>query len=216
MKDDDLRDGDEANAAFEFGEDWFSGNIPTLNKHLTRLVGRDEVCILEIGSWEGRSATWMLQALLTGKNCVLHCIDSWETDDDGIAEGRFDRNLAKVLRKAQSSVIKHKGRSLDVLRMFRNTSIDLVYVDGSHLAGDVLTDMVLSWPLIRAGGLMVCDDYLLEKGMEYHDGFDRYPISPVPKGPRVAIDAFLACFEGQYTLLHKNWQIIIEKEQHSV
>jgi hypothetical protein len=32
--------------------------------------------------------------------------------------------------------------------------------DGSHRARDVLEDAVLSWPLLKVGGIMLFDDYL--------------------------------------------------------
>ena len=36
---------------------------------------------------------------------------------------------------------------------------DLVYIDGSHSAKDVLLDSLLAWRLLRPGGAMIWDDY---------------------------------------------------------
>jgi len=36
---------------------------------------------------------------------------------------------------------------------------DLAFIDGSHVARDVLTDALLLWPYIKPGGYMVFDDY---------------------------------------------------------
>ena len=36
---------------------------------------------------------------------------------------------------------------------------DLIYIDGSHSAKDVLLDSLLAWRLLRPGGAMVWDDY---------------------------------------------------------
>ncbi len=36
---------------------------------------------------------------------------------------------------------------------------DVVYVDASHMAGDVLSDAVLAWKLLAPGGIMIFDDY---------------------------------------------------------
>lgn len=36
---------------------------------------------------------------------------------------------------------------------------DLVYIDGSHLRLDVLSDASMAWRLLREGGVMVFDDY---------------------------------------------------------
>ena len=37
---------------------------------------------------------------------------------------------------------------------------DLIYIDGSHLAKDVLSDAILSWKLLKPSGVMIFDDYL--------------------------------------------------------
>jgi predicted O-methyltransferase YrrM len=37
---------------------------------------------------------------------------------------------------------------------------DLIYVDGSHQASDVLTDSIITFQLLRVGGVMTFDDYV--------------------------------------------------------
>ena len=41
-----------------------------------------------------------------------------------------------------------------------NGAIDFIYVDGSHQAHDVLCDAILSFKLLRVGGIVCFDDYL--------------------------------------------------------
>lgn len=36
---------------------------------------------------------------------------------------------------------------------------DLIYIDGSHMRLDVLTDAVMAWQLLRVHGILVFDDY---------------------------------------------------------
>jgi len=65
-------------------------------------------------------------------------------------------------------------------------TIDLVYIDGSHQAPDVLSDAVLGFQLLKVGGLMIFDDYL------WHIE------SPTAKDPlnmpKPGIDAFMNVF----------------------
>src|SRR5262245_48354584 len=57
-----------------FDFDWFSRNIPSFEKHLAHLRGIP--CrALEIGTHEGRSATWMLENILTHPEARIDCID---------------------------------------------------------------------------------------------------------------------------------------------
>ena len=37
---------------------------------------------------------------------------------------------------------------------------DVIYVDGSHFADDVLTDGINAWRLLKQGGIMIFDDLL--------------------------------------------------------
>jgi cephalosporin hydroxylase len=198
---------------YRFDDDWFSTNIPVLAEHFGKLAGQENLKMIEVGSWEGRSAVWFLETILTDPSGELHCIDPWAAPTCGVerAEANFDRNMMLARRHGGARVIKHKRASAEVLPTFARSSANIVYVDGCHLAKDVLTDIVLAWPILAAGGILVCDDYELEQGMEFHDGFDSYPIDPPPKGPKVAVDAFLSCFEHKYRILFKGWQVLIEK-----
>jgi len=59
---------------------------------------------------------------------------------------------------------------------------DLIYVDGSHQASDVLADAVLSFHLLKNNGVIIFDDYL------WYENFS-YGIDPI-RSPKIAIDAF--------------------------
>jgi hypothetical protein len=76
---------------------------------------------------------------------------------------------------------------------------DFIYIDGSHLAPDVLADAVLGWLLLKSGGIMIFDDF-------------RWDRMPRPEQcPGIAIEGFLRCHSGWYDLLHVDWQVAIRK-----
>src|SRR5579864_5528568 len=145
-----------------FTQDWFTSNIPNWTSLLAELRGQPGVRALEVGSFEGRSACWLLENILTGPGARLDCVDNFtaavEKNIGFQAEGirdRFDANIAPWLER----VTVHAGNSGDVLRGLTDT-YDFIYIDGSHLAPDVLLDAVLSWRLLKAGGIMIFDDFL--------------------------------------------------------
>lgn len=195
--------------SFEFW--WFPENDPALQAHLGKFNGQPDICGVEIGSWEGRSACWILSNVIDGPNGKLHCVDPWGAPIGKVVEARFDSNTAIAQRSSRGRIFKHKGFSEDILPTMPANDMHFAYVDGSHVAADVLSDMVLAWRLLRAGGIMICDDYELTKGVEFHDGFQTYPEVPPLERPKMAIDAFMACYQGRYNLLHKGWQVILEK-----
>src|SRR6266851_288633 len=138
---------------YEFTVDWFT---PHWHNWLIITEGRRISKILEIGSFEGRSACAMIDHF--GKSAPLHvfCIDDWGAGfEHGIydmtaVEQRFDRNLGRAVAAAPSSVNlhKYKGKSMQhlsaLLHYGHGQSFDLVFIDGSHKAADVLADLVMS------------------------------------------------------------------------
>lgn len=104
-------------------------------------------------------------------------------------ERRFHHNTTLAVERAPHHVhfVVHKGRSDEMLAQLlvqgARGYFDLVYIDGSHEAPDVLADAVLAFRLLRTGGVMIFDDYLWAEALP--GGVD--PI----RCPKPAIDAFL-------------------------
>ncbi len=203
-----LADGDDR-ADFRYQFDWFTWHIPHWTRLFADWAGRAPLRCVEIGSWEGRSAVWLLENLLDAEGSVLHCIDPWDCPIGEAVERRFDHNTA--LARSRGTLVKHRRSSTEVLPELAAGSFDLIYVDGAHAAPDVLTDLVLSWRLLAVGGRMICDDYPLETGIAFDGGEVSFPPVPPLERPKPAIDAFLECFAGRYRLLHKEWQVWLEK-----
>jgi predicted O-methyltransferase YrrM len=80
---------------------------------------------------------------------------------------------------------------------------DFIYVDGSHYAGDALTDILYAWHLLKYNGLMIMDDYVWGKEQD-------------TQVTRMAIDSFLKCFRGEYEVLARSAQCVIKKSRLSV
>lgn len=187
--------------------DWTSAYTERWSDVLASLIGRPNLRALEIGAYEGRTTRWLLDHVLTHHTALLHVID-WFRGSPELAPingldlfRRFHANVGDALDRVQV----HCGRSEDVLRedfgLADFGSLDLAYVDGSHDAPDVLSDVVLVWPLLKPGAFLIFDDYGFR-----HTEPDGRVIQPKP-----AIDAFLALYEGRYELVEHGWQVILRK-----
>ena len=179
---------------------WIDQHISIFKKFLKKFEGQSKLNFLEIGSYEGRSSIWLIENYLLSNNSKLVCIDSFSRTyeyrkDFPEYESRFDDNTRKYINK----IIKYKGLSGDLLRNFHEKHFDFIYIDGSHKALDLVQDAVLSFPLLKTGGILAFDDYKLEKGIESTEY------------PRIAIDAFLKIYNKHIALLHKDQQVWIEK-----
>lgn len=193
---------------FVFSQDWFSINLPVWEHFLARFRHMPDLRVLEIGSWEGRSTCWLIEHILTHPSARITCVDPFEgsvehqvicTEADlQTIEQRFDFNIAKT--GAPEKVRKVVGASQLVLRSLIPDSFHLAYIDGSHIASDVLEDAILTWRLVKVGGVIIFDDY----GYMFPPGIAEDP-------PRIAIDAFLKIFEKKVKVMHQGYQVLLEK-----
>ena len=178
---------------YVFSSDWFSDRIPLWQDVLADYKGKPDMSYLEIGTFEGRSFFWMLDNILTHPSCRATGIDVFPLD----LRQRFDANLATSGDAQRVTTIN--APSQIALRTLPMASYDIIYVDGSHAAKDVLADAVLAWPLLRNGGLLILDDY------------DWQLDWPLEFRPRAAIDAFLTVYRNDFEVVDLSQQAIVRK-----
>jgi tetratricopeptide (TPR) repeat protein len=191
---------------YRFTHDWFSRNIPLLAEHISVFTNLPNLHFLEVGSWEGRSTCWFLEKILTHVSAQITCIDTFEGEgylnlEQNIlqnVEDRFDWNIAQT--GMTHKVQKRIGRSQSVLRNLPLHTYDSLYIDGSHLALDALSDAVIGWDLVKKEGLIVFDDY------------DKvFPDHPT-QNTHLAVDAFMTCFAPSIEIVHQSHQVILRKK----
>lgn len=192
--------------SYEFTQHWFQWGEQVWPQLIPYMAGR-KGC-LEIGSFEGRATVWMAENILEGQSYIT-CIDTWQGGEEhadldmGSVEKRFDHNMNVLKAKYPNLYIdKMKFKSTKALAHLldrRISTYDFIYVDGSHVAQDVLTDACMAWPLLNKGGLMVFDDYLWGN-----------PANPL-HNPKMAIDAFVTMFGEQIQVMHVGYQFVVRK-----
>jgi hypothetical protein len=187
--------------------DWFSNNEKPWSEWLNHFKGQPKLRFLEIGSYEGRATRWLLDNILTHKTARIYCVDTLEGSQEHKEDQVNMRNVRKIffhniaphrtkvkvfLKTSQEAIRQHP-------KAFKVDFFDFIYIDGSHVACDVLEDAVLAFRLLKKNGIMIFDDY------EWHRYDD-------PKlNPKLAIDAWLTCFAGQYEIIHQGYQFSIRK-----
>ena len=175
---------------YNFTNTWFIEGIAVKNCSflLSNFPPRK---ILEIGSFEGQSTCFFIEQVGQFGNLTIDCIDTWEggaehkavDTDMSAVEQRFHNNVEFAVSKVKHKVIVNpiKGYSEDALVKLitsgAHNSYDFVYIDGSHFAPDVLSDLVLSFVLTKERGIVLCDDYYWGAGT-------------LSENPKIAIDSF--------------------------
>lgn len=186
--------------------DWTSHHI---KRWETLLADKADAAahILEVGSFEGRSALFFLQFMPRSR---ITCVDTFGGSIEHLTPGsqhaanmaeveaRFDENMKPFAARVE----KRKGASIAILSELRAQEriFDIIYVDGDHRAASVFTDARLSWDLLDHGGVLILDDYRWEPG------------NPVTERPAAGIEAFLREIEGDFDLMHRGEQVIIRKK----
>lgn len=176
-----------------FSTDWFVHRIPQWREHLIPALQGKPVRWLELGSYEGRSALWTLEHILTHQDSKLICVDIWT---NLAVSDRFDSNI--LGSPYSDKVTKIRSRCFEALRQIEGP-LDCVYVDADHQAKAALQDAAMVWPLIKKGGFLIWDDYLWTQP------------DPEKLPPKPGIDAFLEFWRGEYSVVHHGYQVIIAK-----
>jgi hypothetical protein len=129
------------------GEDWFS--YPQLYKRIVD-NSQDGSHVVEVGSWKGRSAAFMsVEIINSNKKIKFDCVDTWkgsiehETYDVITEEKLYDVFLSNI------EPVKHiinpiRMTSIEASKLYKDNSLDFVFIDASHEYEDVKAD-ILSW-----------------------------------------------------------------------
>lgn len=148
------------NAAPCYTQDWFTNRIPFMGSVLAPFKGLP--CrALEIGSYEGRSAVWLFETILTNPKCSLVSVDAREFHQGPDLK---DSHTSEVHQRFKSNVSPYADRIIEVIGDSRVVvpklvgPFDFAYVDGRHAYTHVLFDAVHAWDLVKPGGIIIFDD----------------------------------------------------------
>ena len=173
-----------------------------------------KIKILEIGVYEGESTKWFLSNFMTHKDSVLYAVDSFE----GSPEYNRNHFISTVKQKFLKSIKStKKEKHVKIMEMYSYNALieliskndgklmfDIIYIDASHEAKDVISDAILSWNILNIGGVVIFDDYKWNLLLQE---FSK---------PKIAVDSFLEIMKPTINILHKGYQVIIEKKKLDV
>lgn len=199
----------------KYTNDWFTPNIPFWEKYLVGFINQP-IQALEIGCFEGRATVWLLENILTHDNSRIITVDTFEGGEEHKDDGPAKVDMEAVLKRYLNNIKPYKKRVFtNICTSFaylvgankeqmmggdEEPPFSIIYIDGSHRAEHVIEDAVLSWHLLKKGGVMIFDDYK----------WNQYPNQP-ERLPKTAIQSFTQCYQGQYKILHIDWQVILQK-----
>lgn len=181
-------------------------DIPTGSRNIFENVlelfrDKQNLIILEVGVFVGRSIIEILKKLPNG---FAFAVDNWSLSKkecyyENDIKTEFLKNIKE--EKVEERIKLLEGDSFKILLNLHKSGLlfDFIYVDGSHISIDCYSDIIISWNMIKKGGVLAIDDY--EWNLE-GDKFERC---------KESIDHFLNKIEGEYTMLNKGYRIFLLK-----
>jgi len=186
-----------------FSQLWFNNAAPIYGRILSEFSDKDNLHFLEIGCFEGLSTTFFLKNFLTKPNSDITVVDSFigGREHDWLDLSKLINTFKENTKFAEEKVKIFQGLSSDVLLNpdVRKVQYDFIHIDGGHESREVIEDAVLSFPLLKEGGIMIFDDYLWETHL---------PEFLIPKH---SIDSFLCSHQLYLEIIQREYQVAIRK-----
>ena len=223
---------------YKFTQDWFSHNIPVWEQLKGLLPQGQKRSFLEIGSFEGRSAVWIIENMMNPGDWI-DCVDTWEGSEEhkngelSGAEDRFIYNIDVALGGAEveerdaerkfpypthtryASPAPNEGGRKKVYR-YECTSTQYL---GSKLGG---YDNKNLFNFIYIDGSHTAKDVLTDACMAWpllkQGGlmvFDDYlwgESRDILHRPRLAVDFFVNIFAESLDIVHIGHQFVVRKK----
>ena len=151
---------------------WFT--FPKLYSHMVECY--DNARFVEVGTWQGSSAAYMaVEIINSGKNIQFDVYDIWgRYSIDGLNTKnpeKYPDDFVEKLFRANINPVKHvvNARKLDSVsasKLYKDESLDFVFIDADHTYEAVLNDIHHWFPKVKRGGHMGGHDYFNDPGVQ--------------------------------------------------
>ena len=220
---------------YQYTKDWFNW-APAVWEQLVPMLP-ERKAFLEIGSFEGRSAVWMLENMM-GPGDWIDCVDTWEGGEEHKADGedmmsveaRFDHNIIKALdcKSAQHrsregswghTRFASPGPDAENNRVYKykSTSTEFLgrklahWFDGKNVYDFIYIDGSHTAPDVLTDACMAWP-LLKPKGLMVFDDYLWGNPRDALHRPKIAIDAFTNIFGETAEIVHVGYQLVVRKK----
>ncbi len=125
--------------------------------------------VVEIGSWQGRSTSFLARAVENSKNGKFYAIDHFNGNvgkekcyvvnnkDLSDLKENFISNINKIGLSNSVNLLDMPNEEAEVI--IRDIKIRFLFIDGDHTEEGVEKDIALFFPKLMAGSIVVFDDF---------------------------------------------------------
>jgi len=123
-------------------------------------IARDGAIFVELGLWNGRSFVYLAEAIKkSGKKIDLHGVDNFQTPP-------LEQFMLNLLDCGVLNATVTKSDSAEAAKLYKDKSVDFVFIDADHSYQAVKKDIFAWLPKIRKGGFIGGHD--IQRTVVYH------------------------------------------------
>lgn len=146
---------------------WLTDNEGELLYNLAKSCASDG-CIVEIGSWKGRSTIWLAMGSKRGCGVKVYAIDphigSSEHTKEGARVYTFDEFMKNIKGAGCDDAIVPIVKSSEAASKSFDKPVGLVFIDGAHEYEPAKMDFELWFPKVVEGGIIALHDTIIWNG----------------------------------------------------
>ena len=140
--------------------------LKLLLKYSVEANGNKPITILEIGSFMGLSAKYMVREIESmgpiSKGLKIHSVDLMRGYYEELSTMQYSNQAFHLIyntenERLKNKIILHAGKSTEILPSLC-LKANFCYIDGEHTSGGVYADLALSLGQITYTGLLLVDD----------------------------------------------------------
>jgi hypothetical protein len=147
----------------------FSGDIVNFYKIIVEQAQPNQHFV-EVGSFKGKSTAFMAVEILNSKKQIkFDCVDTWQgspqlqlgakfQDSDVVNNTLYEKFLYNI-RPVKKLVNPIRSTSVDAAKLYKDNSLDFVFIDAEHSYESVREDIDAWLPKIKKGGIISGHDY---------------------------------------------------------
>lgn len=162
---------------FKLKNNFIPGMIKDVNGERLFLLAISQTLkgdIVEIGSWQGKSTSFLAKSIEINKNGKVYAIDHFKgnskktkfdlnykvnKNDLSDLKNNFTNNMSKLRLNQNIKLLNMKSKDAVNILKTEKVKIRFLFIDGLHTYEGVKTDFELFYPLVLKGGIIVFDDY---------------------------------------------------------
>lgn len=170
----------------------------------------DRPCrLLEVGIYEGDSASQAMQKLMAVEGSYYYGIDIWVWSNNQPIPESKSRAIANLARMGVCELSHPGPRGAwlhgDILDFVATNTVargglDVVYIDSSHMPDQTLLESCVCFDLLAPGGFLLWDDYEID-------------CAGGTSNVRHAVDRFLDLHCNRVNVIYREYQCLIHKLQ---